>query len=91
MRFTHIVVAMIALAITTSVVAEPTWQSHYIVGDDVTGSCKTVEMHRGIVHHDAMPTHDDVSVGLIYRSRALADAALEEAARYEIPDCSIHR
>jgi len=93
MLFAHIsiIVATITVVITTPVVAEPTWKPHYIVRDNATGRCIVVELYRGIVDHDITPPHTALSVGLIYRSRALADAALEEGARYANWDCSVSR
>jgi hypothetical protein len=83
MRFTHIIVATIAVAITTPIVAAPALTNYYIVQDNVTKSrCNVV---------DIKPTADGVTAGLVFDSRALAEAALAEAAKYEIPDCSINR
>jgi hypothetical protein len=79
MRFTLIIAATIATAITTPVVAYPTWTSYYLVQDNVTKTCKVV---------DIKPTPNGVSA-LVYESRALAEAAIAEASKYELLDCSI--
>ena len=80
MRFTHFLFAMIAVAITTPLIAEGTSKNHYIVKAGTTGRCEVV---------DVKPTPEGISAGLVYDSRVLADTALIEAARYEIPDCSL--
>ena len=79
MRFTYTIVATIAVTITTPVVAEPAFTSYYLVQDNVTKTCKVV---------DVKPTPSGVPT-LVYESRALAEAAIAEASRYELFDCSI--
>jgi hypothetical protein len=80
MRFTQIIVATIAMAVATPVVAEQLSKSYYIAQNGMTKRCEVV---------DTKPTPDGVfSMG--YESRALVEAALAEATRYEIPDCSIN-
>jgi hypothetical protein len=79
MRIILIVVGTIAMTITTPVVAYPTWTSYYLVQDNVTKTCKVVHIK---------PTPDGVSA-LVYESRALAEAAVAEASKYELLDCSI--
>jgi hypothetical protein len=83
MRFTGIMIATLAVAITGPVAAQ-TWSisNYYVVRDGVTARCKVV---------DIKPTANGVSAGIAYESRALADAALAEAAKYEIPDCGSTR
>lgn len=79
MRFKLIIVAAIAVTITTPVVAYPTWNYYYLVQDNVAKTCKVV---------DVKPTPDGVS-SLVYESRALAEAAIVEGSKYEPLDCSI--
>ena len=79
MRFTYIVLATIAVTVTTPVVAEPTFTSYYLVQDNKTKTCQVV---------DVKPTPNGVH-SLVYESRSLAEAAIAEASRYEFFDCSI--
>ena len=79
MRFTYIALATIAVTVTTPVVAEPTFTSYYLVQDNEMKTCKVV---------DVKPTPNGVR-SLVYESRALAEAAIAEASRYEFFDCSI--
>jgi hypothetical protein len=79
MRFNLIIVATIAVTISTPVVAYPTWTTYYLVQDNATKTCKVV---------DVKPTPDGVSA-LVYESRALAKAAIIEGSKYEPLDCSI--
>jgi len=79
MRFTCIIVATIAVTITTPVAGEPSFASYYLVQDQETKTCKVV---------DVKPTPNGVP-SLVYESRALAEAAIAEASAYEFFDCSI--
>ena len=79
MRFTYIILATIAVTVTTPVVAEPAFTSYYLVQDNETKTCKVV---------DVKPTPNGFPA-LVYESRALAEAAIAEASRYEFFDCSI--
>ena len=79
MRFTYIILATIAVTVTTPVVAEPTFTSYYLVQDNEMKTCKVV---------DVKPTPNGVR-SLVYETRALAEAAIAEASRYEFFDCSI--
>lgn len=79
MRITLIIAATLAMAITTPAVAYPTWTSYYLIQDNVTKTCKVV---------DIKPTPDGVS-SLVYESRVLAEAAIAEASKYESLDCTI--
>jgi NaMN:DMB phosphoribosyltransferase len=79
MRCICIVVATIALTITTPVIADPSFKSYYLVQDNETKTCKVV---------DVKPTPNGVPT-LVYESRALAEAAIAEASAYEYFDCSI--
>ena len=79
MRFTYIILATIAVTVTTPVVAEPTFTSYYLVQDNETKTCKVA---------DVKPTPNGFP-SLVYESRALAEAAIAEASGYELFDCSI--
>jgi hypothetical protein len=79
MRFIYIIVATIAVTITTPIIAEPSSTSYYLVQDNETKTCKVV---------DVKPTPNGVST-LVYESRALAETAIAEASAYEFFDCSI--
>ena len=79
MRFTYIIVATIAVTITTPVAAEPSFASYYLVQDQETKTCKVV---------DVKPTPNGIP-SLVYESRALAEAAIAEASAYEFFDCNI--
>jgi hypothetical protein len=79
MRFTSIIVATIAVTITTPVVADPSITSYYLVQDKDTNTCKVV---------DVKPTPNGVPT-LVYESRALAEAAIAQASAYEFFDCRI--
>ena len=79
MRFTYIIVATIAVTITTPVAAEPSFASYYLVQDQETKTCKVV---------DVKPTPNGVP-SLVYESRALAEAAIAQASTYGFFDCSI--
>lgn len=79
MRFTYIILATIAVTVTTPVVAEPAFTSYYLVQDNETKTCKVV---------DVKPTPNGIPA-LVYESRALAEAAIAEASTYEFFDCSI--
>ena len=79
MRFAYIIVATIALTITTRVAADPSFTSYYLVQDQETNTCKVV---------DVKPTPNGVP-SLVYESRALAEAAIARASAYEFFDCSI--
>ena len=79
MRFTYIILATIAVTVTTPVVAEPAFTSYYLVQDNETKTCKVV---------DVKPTPNGIPA-LVYESRALAEAAIAEASMYEFFDCSI--
>jgi len=79
MRFTYIILATIAVTVTTPVVAEPTLTSYYLVQDNETKTCKVV---------DVKPTPIGVPT-LVYESRALAEVAIAEASAYEFFDCSV--
>ena len=78
MRFTYIILATIAVTVTTPVVAEPTLTSYYLVQDNETKTCKVA---------DVKPTPNGFP--RVYESRALAEAAIAEASGYELFDCSI--
>jgi hypothetical protein len=79
MRFTYIIVATIAVTITTPIIAEAFSTSYYLVQDNETKTCKVV---------DVKPTPNGVPM-LVYESRALAEAAIAEASAYEFFDCGI--
>ena len=79
MRFPYIIVATIAVTITTPVAAEPSFTSYYLVQDPETNTCKVV---------DVKPTPNGVP-SLVYESRAAAEAAIAQASTYEFFDCSI--
>ena len=78
-RITQIIVATITMAITTPVIAEPTWTNYYIVRDNATMQCKIV---------DVKPTPDGTSGGTAYESRALAQAALSAGVILCLPNPS---
>jgi hypothetical protein len=78
-RSTYIIVATIALTITTPVTAEPSFTSYYLVQDQETNTCKVV---------DVKPTPNGFP-SLVYESRAAAEAAIAQASAYEFFDCSI--
>ena len=79
MRLTYIIVATIAVTITTPVAAEPSITMYYLVQDQETNTCKVV---------DVKPTPNGVP-SLAYESRAAAEAAIARASAYEFFDCSI--
>ncbi len=80
MCFTRIIAATITVAVTTPVVSEAMSKNYYIVQSHLTNRCEVV---------DIKPPSNGISVALAYESRALAEAALAEATKYEIPDCSL--
>ena len=79
MRFPYIIVATIAVTITTPVAAEPSFAMYYLVQDQETNTCKVV---------DVKPTPNGVP-SLVYESRAAAEAAIAQSSAYEFFDCSI--